>query len=455
MTERAKHCLKLSDPSSNSREYIHKVLKYARFQCRPLLKNRISAFLFFVVLTVSAVTAIAPCHSEGAEYQIQPSVLLAEEYNDNIFLTPENTSADYITRVAPSVNMVYGSPLWDWNVSAFYEYRYYARYHNNVPVNYIPNLGVTNHTRIKDQYVFLDIRENYSRTSLSPIRNFTQESAFVNQTDRNLLTVNPYVITKLTSQVSATTGYNYSNTWYKDPAAIDQVTHTVYTGLQQDMTRLTFMTYGIRHTFNRNRREDYTQDDVYVGVHHEYIQNSTLAATVGNTWFFVRGLERITQPTWDVSLIHRYSTMTVEYETGLRFIPDPFAARPRREDRYMVTLRRDVPRTSITVSGGLFNYRDVISKNLQSSVYRLTGSITHSITSKLTFLFNLTSDYTKGYQAVYSTQQRYLTGTRLEYLLAGTTTLSLDYRYSYVYDPDNYANNYTNNRISLELKKIF
>jgi hypothetical protein len=428
-----------------------------------------STVIFFIVAVLTALSTMFPCAGEGAEYQIHPAVTLGEEYNDNIFLTPENESSDFISRITPAVTVVYGTPLWDWNVNALYEYRYYARYHDNVPENYIPNLSLTNHTRIKDQYMYLDIREYYSRTSVSPIRDYTQESAFVNQTDRNLLTVNPYFISRPTSQITVTTGYNYSNTWYKDPRAVDQVTHTIYTGLQQDLTLRTFMTYGIRHALNKNKRLDYTQDDVYVGFTREYVQNSTFAATIGNTWFHsqlapsiasqqsVTVPQNITQITWDVNLTHRYSTMTVIYETGLRFIPDPYQARPRREDRYMATLRRDVPRTSISASGGLFNYRDIIGKHLQSSVYRLSGSISHAITSKSTIIFNLSSDWTKDYQGTYSTQQRYITNARLEHLLKETLTLSLEYRYSYLYDPtpNHYWNNYTNNRISVELRKVF
>ena len=292
-----------------------------------------------MIIIVSALLTTVPDHAVGAEFRIQPGITLGEEYNDNIFLSPQDRSSDFISRFVPSLNMLYKGPLWDWDVRAFYEYRYYVRFHDDVKQSNIPSLNLINHTRIKDEYIFLDIRENYSKVSLDPTRDFTQESAFINQTDSNVLTLNPYFIIRPTSQMTVTTGYTYSNTWYKDPTAIDQVDNTVYTGFQQDLSRRSIMTVGIIHDENTNRIQDFTRDDAYLGYRYEYVENSTLSVKVGNSWFNDKTNEvRITQVFWDAILTHRYSTMTVTCETGLRFIPDPFLIF-RREDRYLATVK--------------------------------------------------------------------------------------------------------------------
>lgn len=405
-----------------------------------------------MVAALSALSIISPYSSEGAEYRIQPGITLGEEYNDNIFLEPENESSDFISRIAPSINILYGSPLWDWNVNAFYEYRYYHRFHDNIQQSNIPNLNLTNQTRITER-MFLDITENYARTSLTPVRDYTQESTFINQTDRNVLTVNPYLKMMPTSQMTVTTGYMYTNTWYKDPRAIDQINHSVYTGFQQDLTRRTFMFTGIKHTLNRNKVLDYTQDDVFVGLNHEYIENSTLSAAVGNSWFRQQNEDTVSQVTWDVNMTHRYSTMTVIYETGLRFIPDPYRI-ARREDRYVATISRSVQRTSLTASGGLYEYRNIRSKHLEYRDYRVVGTMSHAVTTKSNVILSLNIDWAKDYLSYIKTQ-RYLTGVRFEHFLKETLTLALDYRYTYLYSPDDYWLNYVNNRVSIEIRKVF
>lgn len=428
--------------------------KHVLYQCCHVLNSRTGiALIFFMVVILSALSTMAPDCAVGAEFRIQPGLTLGEEYNDNIFLTPENRSGDFISRVVPSIAVLYKVPLWDWNASAYYEYRYYDRYHDSVKQSNIPNLNLENHTRIKDEFIYLDIKDTYTKTSLDPVRNFTQESAFINQSDSNVISVNPYFILRPTSQMTVTTGYAYAKTWYKDPIANDQVNNTVYTGFQQDLSRRSVMTAGVRITQNKNNIQDYNQDDVYLGFRREYIENSTLSVSVGNTWFHLKDAESISQVTWDANLTHKYSTMTVVYETGLRFIPDPQKV-SRREDRYLATLRRDVERTSLVLSGGLLEYRNIVNKHLEDSAYFVTGTMSHALTTRSKIILNLEVDWYKDYLA-YTKTERYLTGAHFERLLAKNLTLAVGYSYTNVYTPDVYSNNYFNNRYSAELRMVF
>ena len=444
-------------------------------QCFALTKKTGSVLIYCMIIMLSVLSVVAPGSVSGAESRIQPALAIGEEYNDNIFLTSENRSSDFISRVVPAINFMYKAPLWDWDLNGYYEYRYYARFHDYVTQNTIPNLNLANHTRIKDEYIFLDVNDNYSKTSLDPVRNFTQESAFINQTDKNVLTIVPYFIIRPTLQMTVTTGYTYSNIWYKDPAAIDQVYNIVYTGFQQDISKRFNMIGGIKHTQNNNSGlavssftnmntaatstvQSYTQDDVYLGQRYEYVENSVLSVTVGNTWFRIPetqtdAVKRVSQVTWDAYLTQIYSTMTVTYETGLRFIPDPEKI-SRREDRYLVTIRRDSGRTSIIAAGGLLEYRNIVSKHLENSTYLISGTIDHSLSSKSKIILNLEADWYKDYVGSTKTQ-RYLSGARFERLLAEKLTLALFYNYSHVYSPDVSSSNYFNNRYSVELRMVF
>src|SRR5574337_1783207 len=61
----------------------------------------------------------------GAEFSVQPSLTLSEEYNDNIFLSPKEPVHDYISRLVPSIHAVYDAPAWQWNLAYAFDYRYY------------------------------------------------------------------------------------------------------------------------------------------------------------------------------------------------------------------------------------------------------------------------------------------------------------------------------------------
>jgi hypothetical protein len=347
--------------------------------------------------------------------------------------------------------MIYNVPLWDWNVDYRFDYRDYARNAYHEKKAHI--LDLLNHTRLIENFFFLDIRDNYSRTSLNVARDYTQESYFVNQTDRNILSVNPYFLWRLTSQMTMTTGYTYSDTWYKNPTAIDQKDHIGYVDVRQELSLRSSMIAGVKHTENDNVLQKYRQDDLYGGYQYEYANNSILTLKAGNSWFDFNKTGRASQVFWDVNFTHHYSTMTVSYDTGLRYIPDPTQVL-RREDRYLATVKKDADRTHLSVIGGLTEYRGAQNKHLETTSYRLTGSISHEITTKSKVIFDLTEEWLRDY-LVYVNTNRYLAGARFEHLAAENLTLSLDYRYTNVYSPDVYLLNYYNNRFTVELKKVF
>jgi hypothetical protein len=99
-------------------------------------------FLTFVFLLL--ISGFCACEAEGYEFRIQPAIALSEEYNDNVFLAPNDRRADYITSVVPSVRFAYKAPLWDWDVNYSYNYRYYAR--NTIDTDKTHTLSFANQT---------------------------------------------------------------------------------------------------------------------------------------------------------------------------------------------------------------------------------------------------------------------------------------------------------------------
>ena len=410
-----------------------------------------SVLVCFMVFILSAAWLAAPDDVEGSEFRFQPTLVLSEEYNDNVFLTPENGIDDYITTVSPSLHLLYNAPFWDWDVDYKYLYRYYADTADKTDSSH--TLSLANRNRIIKDVLFLNVRDDYTRVSLDVTRDYTQESNVVNQSDRNIVTVNPYFVLRPTSQMTVTAGYSYLSTWYRDPAAVDSTDHIGAVDLTQDLSPRSSVIAGFKYTYDENNLGGYTRDDVYLGQHYEYADNSMITATIGNSWFDFERTARATQVFWDVVVTHRYPTVTISYETGLRNIPDPLRGL-RREDRYVVTIRRDVERTSLLISGGIREYRDAEFKHLENTSYRLNGAVSHAVTTTSKILLDLTTERLVDNRTG-ADIDRYLTGVRYEYVSMENLTLALDYRYTNVYSPDVYAVNYFNNRFTVELRKVF
>jgi hypothetical protein len=403
------------------------------------------------VIILGAMSMMAPADVVASEFRIRPGIVLSEEYSDNVLLTTENRYDDYLTRIAPSLSVSYLAPRWDWDIAYDYQYRYYGR--KTLDDESTHALRLVNKNRIVKDALLLDIQDNYERVSLDVTRDYTQESNYANQSDRNLFTVNPHVVLEPLSRMTVTAGYIYLNTWYKDPSAVDSKDHIGYVDLRHDLSLRSAITVGARRTWDENRVEGYTQDELSLGLFHEFGAGSTITAKAGNIWFDYERTDRTSQVFWDAVLMQRWPSVTVSYETGLRFIADPQGGL-RREDRYLATVRKEVERTSFAVSGGMREYRDAVYKHLERTSYLVNGSVSHAITTKSKILLDLTSDRLRENPSSAVTD-RILTGVRFEYRAREKLTLALDYRYTDVYTPDVYLTNYYSNRFTMELRKVF
>jgi hypothetical protein len=421
-------------------------------QKAPLKETRISFLITVAVfMTAAFLFTVKPA---AAEYRIQPAVTLSEEYNDNLFLTPQNPVQDYITRALPSIRFLYTAPLWDWNVAYAYDYRYYA--HKSKIHDSTQTLSLTNHTTLVKDFFFIDIKDTYSRVSLDTTRDYTQQSLFLNQTDSNVASVTPYFNLHLSSRMSGTTGYEYRNVWYKDPTAIDKTEHSAFADISDEMSLRTFMTAHIRYTRAETRPLTYSKTDASAGPRYEYADGSTLWLNIGNTWFASEQQDkRGSQLFWDTGFSHKYRTYTLSFVAALTYIDDPTRIQ-RREDKYVGTFRKETDRFTLGLTAGMWEYRDILTKHLQNTRYSAGGTVSYRITPALQGTYSLSID--RNVDNVMRTfSMLYLDAVGLAYQLGENTTLSADYRFTHGYSPDpvNYGLNYDNNRVTVQLTKQF
>ena len=180
------------------------------------LRSHLLAIILFGTLLISM--PFGGAQSEGAEFTIRPSITVSEEYDDNIFLTRDDRVADYITRILPSVNIHYKTPRWEWTLDDTFSWWYYAERGNSENFN---NGSLTSKLVVIENFLYLDVNDIYSSVVLNPRKPSTETNLATNRSDSNNLVLSPYIKYQLTPASVLTTGYRYTNIWYKDEAGCE------------------------------------------------------------------------------------------------------------------------------------------------------------------------------------------------------------------------------------------
>jgi len=389
--------------------------------------------------------------AEAAELSIRPGMTVSEEYNDNVFLTNTDRTNDYVTSLIPALDLNYRADPWSWDLQASYAYRYYAQGSRKEDTALIADLR--NRTEVIKKSMFVEMRDEYNRVSLDNTRDFTSVSEFVNQSDRNVFTLNPYIVLRPDSFLVPIIGYAYVSTWYKEPTAIDTVDHVGYAEVTVRLSSRATISAGARFTRSENDITNYDRSDVFAGTQFTYAQNSRLYGTVGINRFDLIDNTTTSQIYWNAGMTHRLSSLTVTIDTGLSYIPDPTRVL-RREDRYVGTIRNETGRTTLAVSGGLLEYRGAITNVHENTTYFLNGSWRYALTPRSSVILNLIGQRFK-YYAPYSLQDLYQSGLRIEHRVTEQVTVALQYRYSESESTNTSTGNYFNNRTLVSIAGRF
>jgi hypothetical protein len=396
---------------------------------------------------------VLPRNPASAELRIQPGLALGEEYNDNVFLAPENRESDFITRVLPSIQSSYAAPFWEWDLAYTFDFRYYARRTRTDDSTHV--LTLRNHTSLLRDFLFIDLKDDYRRISLDTTRDYTLQSLFLNQTDTNDFSLMPHARFNLSSHTTGTAGYQYRLVWYEEASGIDKTEHILFADLSNELSARTSLAAGAKSTVEDARTISYTKRDVYAGPRVEYAEGSNIWLTVGNSWFTPDDQSRGSQLFWDIGITHRFVSYILGFNAALTYIDDPTRIQ-RREDKYVAVCRKEGGRYTLSATAGRWEYRNVLTKHLQDTRNGIAGTVGYLLSEALNASYALNIDRFEDNQEDTFTMV-YQNTARLEYTFPAATVLSLEYRFAHGYSPDvvNYGSNYDNNRVLLEVRKLF
>lgn len=410
---------------------------------------------FAVLMLLSMILCSVFSEAFGAEFELHPSITVREEYNDNFFLSENNKKHEFITRLLPSIEAKYAASLWSWDLRYTLDYLYYARKLRGSETLHHLNLGGLIEP-VKGK-LFVWVSEEYGRVSLDIARDFTRESTFARQSDRNFLAVNPYYVFRLSPVLTVTTGYIFADTRYDDESAVDKTDHTLYAESAYDLSRYTSLTAGYKFVKEDSERDDYIRHDVYVGTRHEYADKSFFTLKIGDSLWDYKARDSSNQIFWNAGITHTFRTFTGFLETGVDYYEDPQGT-VRRVTRYLAAIKKEIKRGELNFSAGATRYKDqdtVLSgASDKQTKYGATGTLKYELTPRTTGFLDLTAERIE-YEEGDTYTKRFLGGLKLDYSLWKDMIVSLAYYYTYSSSPERADDNYKNSRVFAEVRKRF
>lgn len=277
--------------------------------CPARLSLRLISAMFCFVL------AAAPFPATAAEFSIQPSIAISEEYSDNVNQTREKVSA-FTTKVTPNINASYSAPFWDWDLNYNLEYRHYSEdvildTGDTGQNDFRHTLGLRGLTRLVDNLLYLDISNVFERTdrdvlrrSLAPQFIEDEESEIEtdqdqdvpviedirnrDSTDRNTFSISPYFAFRLTPRTFVNTGYRYTDIWYRDENSDNSEEHHTFAQIDYQLTRQWGLNTGYSSTWKQWDNQDGVDKDtvhnVFGGASYTYRMGSRIYVDFGVTW---------------------------------------------------------------------------------------------------------------------------------------------------------------------------
>ncbi len=409
--------------------------------------------LALLALVISLLWCLdRPGASWAADYKLQPSFSISQEYNDNVFLSGIKRREDFITGLIPGLRFTLTDPALFADVAASYAHRIYAK---NTKQNDNPiSLNAVTRLQVLKDALYLEVSDVYARVSRDITRDYTQESSFINQTDSNIFTVHPYLVLRPSPLLTLTAGYKFIDIWYKDPASVDKRDHVGYLQAQYEAMSNLLLTGSYTITREEAKNFDFWRHEISFGPKYTYAKDSFIVLALGNTWVDYDNGASHSNVFLSGGLTHAFDTLVVSLTAQQKFQDNPEST-PRRVNAYALTLQKLFPRTVLT--GGVYlnkNYLTEINK-LDTQTYGARAGLKYELTPLMTAGCDLTIEKIERRLGIESNTKRFLISLPVTYLLTQKISMKANYSFTNLSTPETTIDNYYNNRFILSATANF
>ncbi len=411
-------------------------------------KKRVSGILFLFALAFSFLFSCP--ESQCAEYSIKPSITASEEYDDNIFLTKEDKKDDYITRATPSLALSYKTPWWDLALDYRLFWRYYAKLAESRNSHYADLISKMD---IINKFLYLDITDRYENVVLDPRQHFTETNLDVNKTDSNTLTASPYIKYPFTPVLMLSTGYRYTNIWYREGAGTNRQLHTAFASLERQFSGSFTGSINAEYTADRPEQAFSNSDRTSAFIKITYAMNprTSFDGSVGYTSISFSGDGTTNRPLYDARLTYSfYGTGKLELRANSAILDSAeFGVYESRMEQASVTYG-----TPLQFNGRVFHkrdkYGDISVRGRTDEIVGVAGGLDYKATSRLTY--NISARYERDRYKPQD-QERDIFGAAigLGYKLTPKATLGVYYHYDRS-TGDIQVDSYSDNVVGIQMR---
>lgn len=409
---------------------------------------RLKALFIFIC----AVPVLLPAFSaQAGEFNAKPSLTLGMEHNDNVFLERYARKSDYISKARPTLNLGYGASSLKLGAGYSYDYRHYLRGLRDDTETQDANIAAD--AVFIEDVLYLKASDVYTRATLDSTRETTSENFDVNQSDRNSVIINPYLVLRLDPLSDLNLSYTRTGIWYKEESGIDKREEAVSVEVSRELSETTRVNAGYRYSRESDRKGGYEKREAFGGA--AYGRGSELGLTLkgGYAWLDPEFGKSYNSFYWETSLFRDFTVVKATISSQSSVVENPLSTSQWRMT-HSAELSKLTQTASIKLSFYLHEYRDMEERALQARVYGNRGSLAYDLTEDLKAVFDYTLEKSE-HRREHTHTLRGLVSPGLTYAISADDTLAFAYNYASYKSPELDSDNYRNNRFTIELRVVF
>ena len=392
----------------------------------PSVKHVVEQLFLLLIYGVSVLFCCSL--TEGAEFSLRPSIALRQVYDDNIYLTKEDREGDYITRILPSFNLQYKSESWDLSSDYTLNWWYYWKLKEGRDSH---NLNLASQVRVINNLLYLDVSDTYSSVILNPRRASTDINLQINRSDLNNAIISPYSKYQITPLLFLSSGYRYTNIWYRESDGVNRQVHTGFATIEYRVNPKLNTTFSAEYTY------DSPDENAFNSANHQATAllialytlspQTDLDASIGYRWITFSNNRKDSMILYTLLFTHRFEGAgRIELRANSTFTPSSEFGIVRS---YSEQLNIVFGQTLI-VSGGIFHRDDkYIETNRKDIALGFSTGIEYRPQPRLTY--KISGRYEKD-KFLPEDQKRDIYGAagEIAYMLTNKATISLSYNYA-------------------------
>ncbi|MBU5613487.1 TIGR03016 family PEP-CTERM system-associated outer membrane protein [Geomonas azotofigens] len=320
------------------------------------------------LFAAAALPLFAHAGAGAAEFRFTPSLVVGEEYNDNLFQSSTRPVTEYVTRVQPNLALKGEGGGVKADLSYGFDYRYFAR--NSRADQFDHRAALAAGFGATGDFLHLDLSDTYSRVSANVARDVTAESLVVSQTLQNSALVSPYLTWHLPGNSTLVTGYRYRDVRYWGGSGVDKTEHDGYATWSRELTEGLVLSAQYSYARVKSDVNSLDRHETYLGLRYDRATGSFIYGNLGYDWQSFDNGRNTADPFWDVGASRDFGFLVAALGTKVQYTEDPETISTRNVSHY-ATLSRNFSRglASFNASYSKYDKQALPGRDVQKKVF--------------------------------------------------------------------------------------